>query len=221
MKSHRLLLVAITAPLLTAVPSQSSAADVSVDISSFAPLDPNAVVAQIELNVLLKQYEKLLTQVEEISLQHELGIETVSADATEDQKKQAKERSEKRQGGFEHKDKCLKIKADACRVRIMEIIETANVRAAKEKSEREAKKTTGQNQPNVGTLTLRGKPGDVNGGTLTFTGDTNIVSAPVKGAANAPQPGRMHLNGPLTLKGPNEYTNPTNLSANVQPTPAK
>lgn len=52
MKTHRFL-IAITALLLTGVPSQSSAADVSVDIVSIAPRNPDAVIAQIELNVLL------------------------------------------------------------------------------------------------------------------------------------------------------------------------
>jgi len=40
-----------------------------------APRDPHAVLRQIELNVALKQYEKVLTALEDADLQIELGPE--------------------------------------------------------------------------------------------------------------------------------------------------
>ena len=203
MKTHRLLLIAITGLLLTAVPPQSSAADVTVDISSFAPLDTSAALDQIELNVLLKQYEKVLTQLEDALLQRELESESISADASDEQKKQAKARQEKRESEHQHTMDALEHRMGVNRDRIEQLITKANKRAAAfEKQQREAMKATGQSQPNGGTLMLRGKVGEVND-------------------AKAPQTGSLMLNGPLMLKGSNEYTNPTNVPANVQPTPAK
>jgi uncharacterized protein (TIGR03067 family) len=62
------LLTSLAAALLGAISaSPLPAADVTVDISSFAPHDPNAILRQIQLNVALKQYEKALTQREEDS----------------------------------------------------------------------------------------------------------------------------------------------------------
>jgi len=68
------ILIILTATLFCAASPQSlPAADVMVDISSFAPRDPNVVVRQIELNVTIKQYEKVLMEVYEARLQSELG----------------------------------------------------------------------------------------------------------------------------------------------------
>jgi len=73
MKTPRLLTLLATALLCAASPRSLPAADVTVDISSFAPRDANAILRQIELNVALKQYEKALTEREEESVRREIS----------------------------------------------------------------------------------------------------------------------------------------------------
>jgi hypothetical protein len=67
---HTLLAAAL---LCIASPKSSPAADVVVDVSSLAPRDPNFVLLQIELNVAIKQYEKVLMEKHEARLQGEMG----------------------------------------------------------------------------------------------------------------------------------------------------
>jgi uncharacterized protein (TIGR03067 family) len=73
MKTPRLLTLLATALLCAASPQPLPAADVTVDISSFAPRDPDAILHQIELNVALKQYEKALTEIEEDRVRREIS----------------------------------------------------------------------------------------------------------------------------------------------------
>lgn len=219
MKTHRLL-IALTALLLTAVPFQSSAADVSVDISSFAPRNPDAILTQIELNVLLKQYQKLLTQIEDAALQRELENESIPSDATEDQKKQAEERHVKQNKDRDRESRALQDRAHQCRSRIKEIMSDANKRAAAiEKEQREAKPTTGQSQPNVGTLTLTGKSDDVIGGSIVpeevdWSQATQTGTLRVSGEA-------LNSGGTLMLKGSDKGTTPPKAPENAPSPVAK
>jgi len=73
MKSYRLIVVLTTALLFIAAPHFLRAADAKVDISSFAPRDPNVVLRQIELNVAIAQYEKVLVERHETHMQLETG----------------------------------------------------------------------------------------------------------------------------------------------------
>ena len=228
MKTRLVLLMAVTALLFTAVPPQLAAADVSVDISSFAARDAKAILAQIELNVRLKQYEKLLTQMETMSLEHELEMESVAEDSTNEQQKQAKDRSEKRQSEFEHKDKCLKIKAHECRARIVALMVDANKRAeAFEKEQREAKETTGQNQPNGGTLKLSRWSDEIGREVMVqiLKGwRTESESSHVIGGSLVPEVvsfAEFLDSGTPNLTGPNQATTPPKAPAHVQPASAK
>jgi hypothetical protein len=75
MKTHHLLTCLVVTLLVGPSLPPLHAAEVGVDISSHAPRDPNAIVRQIELNVTLKQYEKVFTEMEEAKLQDGLGPE--------------------------------------------------------------------------------------------------------------------------------------------------
>ncbi len=94
MKTPRLLNFLAAALLCAASPHSSPAADVVVDISSFAPRDPDAVVRQIELNVAIKRYEKVLMEVYEARLQSEFGPPETGL--SDEQEKQWKERAERK-----------------------------------------------------------------------------------------------------------------------------
>ena len=95
MKPPRLLTLLAAALFCAASPQPSPAADVVVDISSFAPRDPNVVVRQIELNVAIKQYEKVLMELHEASLQRVFGPTEMGL--TDEQQKQWIVRAEKKQ----------------------------------------------------------------------------------------------------------------------------
>jgi len=73
MKPQRLLTLLATTLLGAALPHSLPAADVTVDISSFAPRNADAILRQIELNVALKQYEKALTEIEEDRARSEIS----------------------------------------------------------------------------------------------------------------------------------------------------
>jgi hypothetical protein len=141
MTTHRLLAVVIAALLGVALPLPSPAAEIAVDVSSFAPRDAGAVIQQIELNVLLKQYEKLVTQIEDSRLEYELH--RVDSDGTDAQKKEQHER-------MVMKMETLERMVGSYRLRIMEIVQDANKKAEaieKEKAAEKAKKKVAQSSP--------------------------------------------------------------------------
>ena len=92
MKTPRLLTLLAAAMLCAASPQSSPAADFVVDISSFAPRDPEVILRQIDLNVALKQYEKALTDVYDARLQLEIG--PTESGLTDDQTKAHRVRAE-------------------------------------------------------------------------------------------------------------------------------
>jgi hypothetical protein len=73
MKSYRLIITLATALLFAASPHHLRASDIKVDISSFAPRDPNVILRQIELNVAIEQYEKVLVERHEVRVQLQSG----------------------------------------------------------------------------------------------------------------------------------------------------
>ncbi len=137
MKTHRFL-IAITALLLTGVPSQSSAADVSVDIVSIAPRNPDAILTQIELNVAIKQYEKGLMEMHEASLQSEIG--PTETGLTHEQQKQWKVRAER-------KLKYLEGTAADLRERISKLVSEANEMARQLEKDRAPEKAKPKAEP--------------------------------------------------------------------------
>ena len=86
MKTPRLIALIAAALLCAASLQSSSAAEVTVDISSFAPREPEVIIRQIELNVAIKQYEKVLTGIYEARLQADLG--PAESSLTDEQRKQ-------------------------------------------------------------------------------------------------------------------------------------
>jgi predicted RNase H-like nuclease len=141
MKTPRLLTLFIAATVFVAASLHLSAAEVAVDVSSFAPRDPDAVIQQIELNVLLKQYEKLLTQIGESRLEYELArLESNGTD------KQKKEMDDRMQGKMMTLQKLLL----NCRAQIQEIVGDARAKAEaleKEKAAEKAKQKAAQSRP--------------------------------------------------------------------------
>ena len=136
MITPRLLTLLATALLCAASPHSSPAADVVVDVSSFAPRDPDAVVRQIELNVAIKQYEKVLMEVYEARLQSEFG--TPGPGLSDEQQKQWKERAER-------KLMYLEKTSHELRLRIRESLDEASKQARaidEEKAREKAKQKT-------------------------------------------------------------------------------
>ena len=133
MNKPRLLPFLAAALLCAASPHSSPAADVVVDISSFAPRDPDAVVRQIELNVAVKQYEKVLMEAHEARMQYEFG--TPEPGLSDEQQKQWKERAER-------KLMYLEKTSHELRLRIREYVDEANklARAIEEEKAREKAK---------------------------------------------------------------------------------
>ncbi len=136
MKTPRLLTLFAAALLCAASPHTSPAADVVVDISSFAPRNPDVVVRQIELNVAIKQYEKVLMEVYEARLQSEFG--TPGPGLSDEQQKEWKDRAERKLVYLEKTSHEL-------RLRIREYVDEANQMAqaieeekAKEKAKQKA-----------------------------------------------------------------------------------
>lgn len=117
MKKSPLVPFLAIALLVTAAPHSLLAADVAVDISSFAPRDPNVVVRQIELNVAIKQYEKVMMEKHEASLQYEFG--TPETGLSDEQRKQCKARAERKVTYLENMSEDL-------RERIRKYVEEAN-----------------------------------------------------------------------------------------------
>lgn len=141
MKIPRLLALLAAALLCAASPYSLPAADVVVDISSFAPRDPNVVVRQIELNVAIKQYEKVLMELHEVRLQRELG--PTETGLTDEQQKQWAQRAD-------DKLKYLVTTAADLRERIQSYVAEANREAElveKTKAGKEAKPKTTPGQP--------------------------------------------------------------------------
>ena len=91
-----LALTAVAATLLLAMfAGPMSAAEGPVEKTSTpAPSDPDAILRKIELAVLTKQYEKVLTAAHEADLERRLGPN--NSDQTSDQTKQWKERLERK-----------------------------------------------------------------------------------------------------------------------------
>ena len=146
MKPPRLLAFLAAALLCTALPQSSPAADVVVDISSFAPRDANFVVRQIELNVAIKQYEKVLMEVHEAALQYEIG--PAETGLTDVQQKEGKDRAER-------KLMYLEKTAAELRDRIRKYVTEANELARaieKDKGGEKAKSKTAPSQPKAEPL---------------------------------------------------------------------
>ena len=122
MKTTTSILILLTAALFCAAsPQPLPAADVVVDISSFAPRDPEVVLRQIELNVAIKQYEKVLLEAHEADLQRKLGpTETGLTDVQEKQWR----------GRAENKLKCLEDTAVFLRERISNLVSEAKEKMA-------------------------------------------------------------------------------------------
>ena len=120
MKTHRLLILCVAALLGTAPSRSLSAADFVVDISSFAPRDPEVILRQIDLNVALKQYEKAQMDLYDARLQYEIG--TTDAAPTDDKSKAKQDRSRM-------KLKCLEENISYLRSRITHCIQEANEKA--------------------------------------------------------------------------------------------
>jgi len=141
MKTPRLLTLLAAALLCAASPHSSPAADVGVDISSFAPREPNVIIRQIELNVAIRQYEKVLMETYEARLQYEIGpTETGLTDA---QQKEWHLRAEK-------KLKYLEETAKVLQARIHDYVTEANEMAReieKEKAREKAKPKANASQP--------------------------------------------------------------------------
>jgi hypothetical protein len=91
MKTHRFIVAFAITLFLAASLHPMRAADVQVDISSFAPRDPNVVVRQIELNVAIEQYEKVLMKRYEARLQLETG--PAETGLTDEQRKRWEDRA--------------------------------------------------------------------------------------------------------------------------------
>jgi len=144
MKPSRLLTFLAAALLCVASPQPSHAADVVVDISSFAPREPSVIIRQIELNVAIRQYEKVLMELHEARLQYEIG--PAETGLTGVQRKEWSQRAEL-------KLKYLDETAEMLRLRIHGYVTQANEMArefekakAKEKEKAEPKAET--KQPN-------------------------------------------------------------------------
>ena len=138
MKSYRLLIALTTTLLFAASPRFLLAADVKVDISSFAPLDPNVVLRQIDLNVAIKQYEKVLMERYEARSQLETG--PTETGLTDEQRKRWEERAK-------NKLVYLEDAATTLREQIRSHVAEANKDAElieKAKAENEAKQKAGQ-----------------------------------------------------------------------------
>ena len=143
MKTPRLLTLIAATLLCAALPQSSPAADVVVDISSFAPRDATFVVRQIELNVAIKQYEKVLMELHEARLQYEFG--TPETGLTDEQQKQGRDRAER-------KLIYLEKTAAELRDRIRKYVTEANEMARaieKDKADAQAKQKAGQSQRKV------------------------------------------------------------------------
>ena len=146
MKPPRLLTFLAAALLCAASPHSLPAADVVVDISSFAPRDANFIVRQIELNVAIKQYEKVLMELHEARLQYEFG--TPETGLTDEQQKQGKDHAER-------KLMYLEKTAAELRDRIRKYVTEANEMARaieKDKAGEKAKSTTAPSQPKAEPL---------------------------------------------------------------------
>lgn len=120
MKTPRLLVLLAATLLCAAPPPSASAAEVVVDISSFAPRDADVVVRQIELNVAIKQYEKVLMEAHEARLQ--LGIGPTGTGQTDEQQKEWYFRADR-------KVSLLEKTAAVLRNRISELVKEANEKA--------------------------------------------------------------------------------------------
>ena len=146
MKTPRLLTLIAATVLCAALPQSSPAADVVVDISSFAPREPEVVVRQIELNVAIKQYEKVLMELHEARLQYEFG--TPETGLTDEQQKQGKDRAER-------KLMYLEKTAAELRDRIRKYVTEANELARaieKDQAGEKAKSKTAPGQPKAEPL---------------------------------------------------------------------
>lgn len=140
MKTPRLLTLLAAALLCAVSPHSSPAAEVVVDISSFAPRDPSAVMRQIELNVAIKQYEKVLMEIHEARLQNEIG--PAETGLTVELKKEWQDRVEKKLSYLEETSARL-------RAGITELVKEANAMAQaieKEKAKESAKPKADRSQ---------------------------------------------------------------------------
>ena len=147
MKTPRLFTLLATALLCAASPRNLPAVDVVVDISSFAPRSPDVVVRQIELNVAIKQYEKVLMEVYEARLQSEFG--TPDTALSDEQKKQWQIRAEK-------KLMYLEKTSHELRLRIREYVDEANQRARAIEEEKAREKAKQKAEPYLPKAETRG-----------------------------------------------------------------
>ena len=138
MKIHRLITLLAAALLCAASQQSSAAADVVADISSFAPREPFVILRQIELNVSIKQYEKVLMELHEASLQSEIG--PTETGLTDEQQKQWMVRSER-------KLKYLENTAAVLRKRIHDYVAEANEMARTFEKDRAPEKAEHQSVP--------------------------------------------------------------------------
>ncbi len=152
MKTNRILALVATTLLCAASPQPADAADPAVDISSFAPRDPNVIVRQIELNVAIKQYEKVLMELHEARLESEIGPPETGL--TDEDLKRWKARAER-------KLKNLEVTANALKTLIRELLGDANNRARefeKAKAGGKAEPKADESQPK--REPLGGRPSD-------------------------------------------------------------
>jgi hypothetical protein len=141
MKSYRLIIILTAALLFIASPHFLRAADAKVDISSFAPRDPNVVLRQIDLNVAIEQYEKVLVERYEARMQLETG--PTETGLTDEQRKRWDLRAR-------NKLEYLENTATELRLQIRSYVEEANKDAElieKTKTEKEAKQKAAQCSP--------------------------------------------------------------------------
>jgi hypothetical protein len=93
-----LLLTLVASTFLIASPRAAIAADGNVDIMSWAPREPKSTLElallQIELNIAVKQYEKVQMDLLEARLQAEMGLEV--ANASDDQRKEYEARAHRK-----------------------------------------------------------------------------------------------------------------------------
>jgi uncharacterized protein YdiU (UPF0061 family) len=94
MNTRRILTLLAAALLCAASLQPLPAAETTVDISSFAPRDPDAVLRQIDLNIAIKQYEKVRAELYEAEMQASLGPNETGL--TDEQRKEWDNRAQRR-----------------------------------------------------------------------------------------------------------------------------
>jgi hypothetical protein len=138
MKTPRLLALLAAALFCAASPQSSPAADMVVDISSFAPREPEFILRQIELNVAIKQYEKVLMELPEAKT--ELTMGPTETGLTDEQEKQWR-------GRAENKLRYLEETALNLHARISKLVNEANEMARQLEKDRAREKAKPKAEP--------------------------------------------------------------------------